>query len=137
MSPTLSRHWVRFALAGAVALAGGATIVGTVGAETVTPTMGRIPPDARGGNGHVNMAAIPDYVSVLNADGGRAGYVAKTDLFGRDKASFPVYDSALEIVGTWVSGRGFVPNGVDSDDVPEVITTQRRPGPNSGKPSSP
>lgn len=85
-------------------------------------TFGRVPQEASGAPPVDALAASPDFIAVYSADGTEiAGYVRKTDLFGTNPAqpmiaasNIPVYDvDGSTVVGTWVPGAGFVPQGQD------------------------
>jgi hypothetical protein len=74
-----------------------------------------------------DLSRIPEFVSVLGADGEVAGYVRREDLFptrGTDAPRSPrdavagsgrprsmaVYDRNANVIGQWLEGVGFVPN---------------------------
>jgi len=107
-------------------LAGSA--IGAVGAQAqaTRETYGPIPTDAMLPGTELNIAKIPDYVSVIGPDGEIAGYVSKVDLFddgpmpdspeeaaslGEVVGSMPVYDRDGNIIGDWTDDKGFVAKG--------------------------
>lgn len=98
-------------------------VSGYAGAASPQPTFGPIPAEAMA-PGRVDLAKIPDYVSVLGKDGEIAGYVSKADLFpdprqapkspeeavGRSGVAqpIPVYDAGRRVIGHWAGREGFV-----------------------------
>lgn len=90
------------------------------------PTKGRIPDEAFANNS-VQLDLVPDYVGALTRDGQLAGYVRKTDIFGREglasEAPILVVDETLtKPVGRMVPDRGFVPLGTPEESVPRFVT---------------
>lgn len=105
---------------------------GAVGAHALSTreTYGAIPADAMQPGGELDIAKVPDYVSVIGPDGEIAGYVSKVDLFDEGPApaspeeaaalgevvdSMPVYDREGSIIGDWTDDKGFVAKGTSGD----------------------
>lgn len=96
-----------------------------------------------GPNGQVDPSSAPDFVSVAGPEGGIVGYVRKAAVFpaigpttGKpSEASWPVYaDDLVTVVGQLVSGKGFVPVGVDPATVP-TLPVRVEPSPSGPPPA--
>jgi hypothetical protein len=94
-----------------------------------------------GSGGRIDPSAVPDFVAVAGKDGGIVGYVSKRYVLPDSSAlprlpnneSWPVYAADLRtVVGHMVTDKGFVPLGVDPNDVsaPPVVV-----GPSPAPPS--
>ncbi|MGH9116429.1 MAG: hypothetical protein ACRD0A_00645 [Acidimicrobiales bacterium] len=113
-----------------MALLGGLIAIITVGGVAIAmqsdPTYGPIPEDAMAAGAAVDLSRVPDLVAVSGPDGSIAGYVWKHQLFLDSSVNQPaspeqaaassgtpqalkVYDDrGVELVGYWVTDRGFV-----------------------------
>lgn len=125
MTSRISMRSARLLVVAAV-LAG--TAIGAVGAhaQSARPTYGTIPAEAMLPGSALDIAKVPDFISVIGPDGEIAGYVSKADLFddgpmpgspgeaaalGKVVGSMPVHDRNGNVVGEWIDERGFVSHG--------------------------
>lgn len=99
----------------------GVLLAGSLAAAcSAAPSVGTMPPP--GPDGVVQPSSMPDFLAVAGVDGAIAGYVPSRFLDPSAQApldGLPVYGRDLQtLVGHIVSGRGFVPIGVDPATVP-------------------
>lgn len=80
------------------------------------PEFGRVPSDAKLGDGSTDLEAVPDFVEALGRDGEPVGYVPREYLFHTEEdvraagaSEIPVYDKDLNPIGFMTDNKGFVP----------------------------
>jgi hypothetical protein len=100
-----------------------ATVLGAATADQGAPTKGRIPVEAYGPNGQLDLNMVPDFIGTLDRNGDLVGYVNAHDIgiFNGEEPSdrLAVYGEDLTtVVGYMVDGRGFVAIGEDDNAVP-------------------
>jgi hypothetical protein len=105
----------------------------------VSPTVGPIPPSAFRPDGSIDRSQVPDFIPALDRKGDIVGYVARDEVMPKEGLQPPgglapldkpqtVYSRDLKtVVGHMYPGRGFVPLGTDSNDVPPFAETPATP----------